>query len=147
MNRDSEITLRPAKSEDHDEILKIAKQSKYTKDFSNRVMFSSDDAYEKGWIRVAEVDGKIVGFTCVRHAKRWPETILYFIGVDDEHKSQGIGEDMIHMVMASGPHSRMRLNVMKDNVRAQQFYERLGFEVSGVAINGEAWSMTKEFGE
>mgnify|MGYP000844613663 CR=1 FL=1 len=141
----TEVTFRKAVEEDHVALVKLAKTSKYTKDFSNRVMFSSPLVYEKGWIAVAEVKGQIVGFSCVRHKTRWPETVLYFIIIDEAYRSLKIGEKLIEYVMNDGPHTSMRLNVMKDNEAAKRFYDRLGFNVVGYAINGDAYSMTKEF--
>ena len=139
------MRVRNAHSCEHDMILAIAKTSRYTKDFSNRVMFSSDAAYEKGWIKVAESDaGEIIGFTCVRHKTRQPETMLYFITIHPEWRGQGVGKIMLDEVMDDGPHSRMALNVMKDN-EAVSFYENLGFERVGEAINGGAWRMEREW--
>lgn len=142
----SKFIVRSATVEDHKALVALAKTSKYTKDFSNRMMFSSDAAYEKGWIRLAEEeDGTIIGFTCVRHKSRFPETMLYFIVVDPEYRSQGIGEILIKDAVQHAPTNMMRLNVMKDNTQAKKFYDRLGFTVAGVAIDGTAWSLEKEF--
>lgn len=135
--------LENATVEDHNQIVAIAKTSPYTKDFSNRVMFSSDAAYEKGWIKIAIQEAQIVGFTCVRHKVRDPETMLYFITVLPDWRSQGIGELLLDEVMRTGPHQLMALNVMKENERAVQFYQRLGFEVTGEAMNGEAHRMER----
>ena len=76
MNRET-YSIRAATPDDHPDILAVTKTSKYTKDFSNRVMFSSDAAYEKGWIMIAENPGtKMLGFTCVRHKVREPVTMV-----------------------------------------------------------------------
>lgn len=139
------IKFRTAREEEHAQLVRLAKTSQYTRDFSNRVMFSSERAYEKGWIRVAEVDGEIAGFSCVRHSIRWPETVLYFIVVAEHMRSKGLGEAMIHDIMRHSPHKKMRLNVMVDNVRAVAFYQRMGFTIAGTAIGAAAYSMVKEF--
>lgn len=154
MNLD-DIFIRPAYHQDHKEIVALAKRSKYTSDFSNAVMFSSERAYDNGWIKVAEKleetangrlqSGPIVAFTCVRHKTRVPETVLYFVQVAEEYRSLRLGEIMLDEVMRTGPHKTMRLNVMKDNERAIKFYERLGFAIVGEAIGGNAVAMTKEY--
>lgn len=140
-----EVRVRTATPADHDAIFKVAKTSKYTKDFSNRVMFSSDAAYEKGWIAVAETDeGEIIGFTCVRHKSREPKTMLYFITVRPDWGGHGIGRDLLDAVMAHSPHRVMELNVMKDN-EALNFYLRLGFRIVGDAMGGQAHRLEKEW--
>lgn len=138
------IIYSTALPDDHKKILQIAKQSKYTKDFGS-MMFSSPEAYAKGWIRVALRGLDIVGFTCVRHKVRAPETVLYFITVDESARSQGVGWQLIEEAMASGPHKVMTLNVSKTNTRALEFYLRHGFKVVGEAIEGTAHAMRKEF--
>ncbi len=136
---------RLATVEDHPDILAIAKTSKYTKDFGNRLMFSSDAAYEKGWILVAvDILEVIVGFTCVRHKVREPVTMLYFITITPKERDKKIGELLLDDVMRRGPHTCMALNVMKEN-RAVSFYERLGFKIAGDAFGGEAYRMVKEW--
>lgn len=139
------LVLRAATVEEHATLAKIAKTSPYTRDFTNTVMFSSEQAYEKGWIRVAELDGQIVGFTCVRHKKRFPETALYFIQIIESHRSRGIGEIMLQDIVDNAPTKTIRLNVMRDNEGARRFYERLGFTVAGYSIGGEALSMVREY--
>ena len=136
--------IRVATPDDHAAICVVAKTSKYTKDFSNRLMFSSDAAYAKGWILVAEHRGEILGFTCVRHKVREPVTMLYFITVHPDERGGFIGERLLKHVMQQSPHTCMALNVMKEN-RAVSFYERLGFKIAGDAFGGEAYRMVKEW--
>lgn len=128
----------------HDEIAKVAKTSQYTRDFTNRVMFSSDAAYEKGWIRVMKHDGKIVGFYCVRHKTRGDRaTKLYFITVIPEYRDKGVGEMLMEDLKreASRHNGIIELDVAKDN-RAKSFYDRHGFTVEhGDALGGAAWRM------
>lgn len=137
--------IRTATPDDHEAIFRVAKQSKYTKDFSNRVMFSSDAAYEKGWIRVVEKDGKIVAFTCVREKVRQPEVVLYFIGIDPSAKRSGVGKALIEDIMHRTKHRRLALNVAKDNEEARAFYERLGFTVAGESLGGSGLALKKEW--
>lgn len=120
----------------HPEIMKIAKLSKYTRDFSNH-MFSGEEMYKKGWISaVMDDQGKVVGFSCVRHKTRTPETSLYFIGLAPEQKGLGLGSRLIDHIKDSSPHRCIQLNVMKDNEPALGFYKRLGFRELGPALKG-----------
>ncbi len=138
-------SIRKATESDHDTLVKIAKTSKYTKDFSNRMMFSGPTAYEKGWIKVAVLPGgEILGFSCVRHKVRAPETMLYFITITPERRSEFIGQRLLEEVMKDSPHKTMSLNVMKDN-RAVSFYKRLGFRIVSDAMQGQAHRMSKEY--
>lgn len=137
------IGFKIAGQQDHEKILKLAKTSKYTKDFSNAVMFSSPAAYAKGWIRIAENEaGEVVGFTCVRHKVREPKTVLYFLNVREDVRKQNVAKMLLDLVMSDSPHKTMQLNVMKDN-EAKGFYDRQGFQVTGEAINGQAHQMEK----
>ncbi len=102
--------------------------------------------YEKGWIRVAEytqADGfrgryGIVGFTCVRHKVRSPETVLYFIGADSSLRSAGIGSLLLKDLIQQTPHKIIALNVMKENMSAVRFYMERGFQSAGEGLKGKA---------
>ena len=139
------LELRVATEDEHKEISKIFNQSPYTSAFTNRMMFSSHSAYEKGWIRVATVGGVIVGCTCVRHKVREPKTMLYFITIDQDQKTKGIGRMLLDNIMDNSPHKLMELNVAKDNKEAISFYVRLGFVTVGEGLKGEAWRLEKEW--
>lgn len=132
------LKIRVASHADHAAITKIAKQSKYTKDFTNMI-FSGKDCYEAGRIRVALQGGKVVGFTCFRHRQRDSVTVLYFVGVEMMLRSQGIGERLLTDLwdVSTG---EVEFKVMKDN-RAVALYQRLGFKTVGTAYKDEAWVM------
>ncbi len=128
------VKIRQAvKAQDHDTLVKIARKSCYISAFGS-IMFSSDQAYEKGWIRLAEdADGNILGFTCVRHKSRTPETMLYFIMIDPEVESQGVGQALMRDLETQTPHRPYALKVELRNERAIAFYERLGYVATGPA--------------
>lgn len=132
------IKVTLAQEADHAPLLVIAKQSRYTKDFSNQVMFSSPAAYEKGWILRADQEGtawtKPLGFACVRHKTRVPQTVLYFIGVAKEAKRLGVGRALLEEILRTSPHEELVLNVMRENNEARAFYQRLGFEPTGARV-------------
>lgn len=140
------MIIRPALQTEHKEILKISKQSPYTKDFSNSMMFSSEAAYAKGWIRVAVGDDGIIdGFTCFRVKKREPVTVLYFVGVRMERKRVGLGWWLVQDMMEFSPNKRLKLNVAKDNIAARAFYDRHGFWVDGDSLGGKGLALSKDF--
>ncbi len=136
------ITIRPATYDDHQVLVVLARQSRYTRDFSNHI-FSGPLAYTKGWIRVAVDDchGVIVGFTCVRHKVREPKTSLYFIVVDGMWKGQGVGSKLLTDLWHQTPHDVIHFNCAKDNDEALVFYERRGFEQIGDSLGGTAWQL------
>lgn len=141
------IRIAQAAQADHGALVRIARTSPYTKDFSNAVMFSSPAAYAKGWIRMAiaetetlDVPSSIVGFYCVRHKSRSPETMLYFITVLPEVRTQFVGKLLMDDMKRQSPSRHIALNVMKDN-RAVAFYLREGFLITGEALGGHAHRM------
>lgn len=141
---DSPYIMREARVEEHDEIARLAKTSPYTRDFTNRVMFSSDAAYAKGWIRVLIKDKKIIGFYCIRNKVRGDRaTKLYFITVHPDWRGKGVGEMLMLALMEQARRHGgvIELDVAKDN-RAKSFYDRHGFRVEhGEALGGAAWRM------
>ena len=150
------MMIRPARHSEHRAVLALAKTSKYTRDFGN-MMFSSEDAYNKGWIVVAEpfMGAQRIfpevprpwGFYCVRHKVREPATSLYFITVhpDVRFSNLKIGTKLLQHMVRTTPHRRIQLNVMKDNDSAIKFYLRHGFVIAGDGLRGQAHRMVREW--
>lgn len=137
--------IRKAKKTDHKRILELAKMSPHTRDYGH-MMFSGDEAYKKGWIRVFDAGrGGILGFTCVRHKVRDPETSLYFIGIHSKCQRQGMGEQLLEDLKKETPHDRIILNVMKDNKQAIQFYEKHGFTCLGDSLKGKGFQLVLDW--
>lgn len=144
------MTVYCAREDEHDEIVKLAKQSPYTSDFSNRVMFSNSAAYAKGWITVSRDEhgdepGQLAGFACIRDKVRQPEVSLYFIGVAPAYRRRGVAQLLIKHVMAFAKSRRMALNCAKDNEGALAFYQQLGFARTGESLEGAGWRLEKVF--
>lgn len=133
--------IREATLADHKELVRIAKQSKYTSAFSNMI-FSGEDCYAAGRIRVAVLGGQLVGFTCFRHRKRNPATVLYFVAVDSSKRGRGIGTELMRDLDAVSI-GVVEFKVMKDN-SAVRLYKRLGFADVGEALDGNAWVMRND---
>ena len=134
------IHITPAnKEQDHKALVRFAAKSKYTRDFSNELMFSSEAAYNKGWIlKCVDDEGNIIGMSCVRHKSREPVTMVYFIIVAESVRGMGIGRKLLKQLVKDGPHTTIQLSVMKDNTEAMQFYKRLGFKIVGETMKGKA---------
>jgi len=123
----------------HDEIVKLARLSPFTRDFSNH-MFSGEEAYKKGWIGMTRHHGSpnnINGFVCVRHCSNRPYTSLYFIGVMENAKGTGISDALLNWVIDHTPHKQIRLGCMNDNMEGNNFYTKHGFTTVGEKYKGK----------
>lgn len=139
------MNFRIAPESDHERLVKIASQSPYTKAFSNRMMFSSPDAYAKGWVSAAyDEEGSPRGFACVRVKVREPVTVLYFLAVQQGKRRRGTARGLLDELMARSAHRTLRLGVMKENP-ALGFYRHLGFEVTGEAYEGKGYTMERVY--
>jgi len=140
------IKIRTAGIHEHDKVMEIAKTSKYTRDFSH-MMFSGEAAYQKEWIRVAEEEstGVLVGFYCVRHKVRSPETTMYFITVRPGFTKLGVASALLEDLKAQCPNNRIVLNVMNDNKPALGFYAKHGFNTVGPALKGKGVQLSLEW--
>lgn len=140
------MPIRVATRADHEAILKIARQHPCTRDFSNH-MFSGEAAYEKGWVWVADAgpDTPVLGFYCVRHKVRTPATSLYFIGVHEEMRGAGLGDQLLRHMEEHSPHPRVELNVANMNPRALSFYLARGYVIAGDALKGTGKALEKEW--
>lgn len=156
------MNIRPATMADRDELVRISKTHKAGNGFTNALMFSGQVHFDKGWLRVAEIDGKIVGFTCFRH-KRFKHTKLYYIMVDPAARrgmdldkktveagtvSKGIGQALLDDLIKCSPHKALRLDCLKANTGALAFYDKNGFEYVGEGLNDahgvpSAWVLEK----
>lgn len=127
------LECRRATIGDHANILVFARQSPYTKDFGNQIMFSGPAHYAKGWIRVA-VDSDtnhIVGFTCRREKIRTPRTKLYFLATDMSCYRLGVAKALVNDLQGALPLDRgdIELSCAKSNAAARALYLKLGFVV------------------
>lgn len=128
------VKIRAATEADVPEIVRISKQSPYTKGVTNpRVV--SPDTIARGEMGVAATKQGLIAFVAVRHLVRKPWTTLHYIGVDERYRSQGIGERLVRWVMRNSPHGRIRLISEMSNPRSHGFYQRLGFELTGEGAN------------
>lgn len=142
------VIIKPCLPEEHVPLCKLAKTSKWTRDFSNH-MFSGTHAYAREWIQGAylyeDQQDKLVGFYCVRHKVRTPATTLYFITVDPAHYRQGIAEALLGHMKEHSPHPCIELNVGVANVEAAAFYKKHGFVEVGPSLPKQKSDGTTEW--
>jgi ribosomal protein S18 acetylase RimI-like enzyme len=135
--------IRPARFEEHAAIMRVAKQTKWTKDFSNALMFSSAEHYAKGWVLAALLSDTIVGFASYRVKVRQPETVLYFVGVDPKWRGRGIAWQLIERVMERSTHKKLTLKCARDNPVATEFYRKHLFATK--SSDPKYWIMERDF--
>jgi ribosomal protein S18 acetylase RimI-like enzyme len=146
------LKIRPATQADHDRLSQISRSHRAGQGFTH-FMFSGEAAYSKGWIRVAvadggDMDGDILGFTCVRHKVRQPKTMLYYIIVDtiyrkDTSPAVRVGQSLLDDLMRQSPHRIIELSCLKDNEPALKFYAKNGFVQMGESLKGKGWHLEK----
>lgn len=135
--------VRPATVAEHATLLKLAKTSPHTKDFGNHI-FSGEQHYAKGWIRVLLQHGKVVGFTCFRHKVRTSETKLYFLVVDPSLRGRGLGKRLMLDLESCCAARTIRLDCAKSNP-ACAFYRALGYTEEGDSLEGTALRFVKSW--
>lgn len=124
------MPVKTASIQDHQELVRIARTSRYTQSFSNQI-YSGPQMYERGWIGKFEERGKIKGLICLRHAVRKKKTVVYDVVVAPEYKGRGIGRALICWAMQTSPFGAISLNVDNENKEALKFYRSLGFKRVG----------------
>jgi ribosomal protein S18 acetylase RimI-like enzyme len=84
-----------------------------------------DEDWSLGWLAVSE--SKIVGM--VLTSEQW----ISDLWVLREHRNHGVGQALLSQgetEIAGRGHATLRLRVVKSNVRAVSFYNRLGWRVA-----------------
>jgi ribosomal protein S18 acetylase RimI-like enzyme len=145
------LVIQTATLQDHAAIMRVAKQTPWTKDFGNQLRYSSPQNYERGWILVAKVPNleatpgvyKVIGFACFRPKVRQPETTLYFVGVDPAARRRGIGWALIEHMMAQVVPPKLVLKCGKNNPDAKKFYDKHQFRTVG--NDDDFWYMQRVF--
>jgi ribosomal protein S18 acetylase RimI-like enzyme len=106
----------------------------------NAARLREDIARGRGSVEniVAEGNGAVVGWACTGPCRDEDagsgDGELYALYVLPEHLSTGVGRALLEEAVAQAASRgwpRLRLWVLKDNVRARRFYEIAGFEPDG----------------
>lgn len=138
----SRFRIEKAQYHVHDlEICRIARQSRYTRDFTSHRFFreSIRETYAKGEVGVALELGRVVGFVYVKHLriKSRPYSVIHYMGVDEAWRGLGIGERLLDWALASSPHKRIQLSCEHSNQPGMKFYEAAGYVAVGGGVYGE----------
>jgi ribosomal protein S18 acetylase RimI-like enzyme len=115
---------------DHKTIVRLARQSPFTRSLSVRYI---DTYYHRGevgkLVRYSGLsnDWETVGFILVRHCVRRPYTSVYYVVVDEQHRGRGLGGRLLDWAEGQSPWTETRLGVDERNDGARRYWERLGF--------------------
>ncbi len=124
----SDIRVRRAKTEDLDAVKSLADANRIALGFVLRPSLAV--SIQKGWLLVAERNGRIIGFIHYRHRKD-AQTTVYQICVDQLWRGQGIGRTLMQTLLnesASMGQTVVRLKTPAD-IPANRFYQALGFQL------------------
>ena len=136
---------RGVRETDHKTLVSLANMSRFTSAFSDD-RFSSIEAYKKGWVRVAIYGNTIVGLSCVRHKKREPKTVLFFLIVHPTMRCHQVGARMLTDLRRQTPYKCIKLHVHRENPDAKKFCERNGYSVVGQTTpRGYGWEMERSW--
>lgn len=117
---------------DHKELLKLARQSPYTKGFAD--VRYVQEYYERDWILRT---WNMAAFACIRHCVRSPWTTIYYLGVAPEARGKGLGAAMVREISLRTPHGELRCGVDEANLEGQAFWKAMGFRRFGLATTNK----------
>jgi ribosomal protein S18 acetylase RimI-like enzyme len=148
-----DITVRPAKNEDHPAVERLLRQvAQLHADLRPEIFSPGDQKYDTkryyGLLRDADTPilvaenqaGKVLGYAMLQaksvggnHPVLLPRTFLYIddLCVDEAARGQGVGTALMEAVRAlaeSRGIAKIELNVWACNEGATRFYEGLGFQ-------------------
>lgn len=119
------MQIKEYNSRDREQILSMGRRSKRRE--------AKIDAVEKlkpFYCFVAEEDSKIYGFVIMESLG--DNVSYYMVQINVLEKRRGIGSLLVNKLFEyAGPGGHISLNVNTDNTSARQFYESLGFKISG----------------
>ena len=100
-----------------------------------------DGARVVPWFRAIAADGGLVGFVMIaERTEAHPVTFLWRLLIDRRHQRRGIGERALDLIagklLTDGEH-RLLTSWVPGRGSPESFYRRLGFEPTGVVIDGE----------
>ena len=126
------IKIRPLTQADVEQVLAITAASPEAAAWSRQAYQAFLDAPGRGFCRVAEQGGTVVGLVCVRVIGE--ESELLNIAVHPSARGQGVGSQLMEQALREAAQTganRMFLEVRETNAPALRLYERLSFAVSG----------------
>lgn len=114
-------------------ICDIARQSRYTRDFSSHMFFRNDieNTYAKGEVGVAVSRGVLLGFVYCKHVKRGGEkSVIHYMGVAEPYQGKGLGVGRALLEWAKAEAAKrsgvLELSCETSNEGAEKFYRACG---------------------
>lgn len=155
-----EIVIRPAQPEDQSAVYGVLYESWNTsyapllgRNAALKMMPTSSllkifmqvaDRQDEVQFDVAEIDGRVAGFVCSQPDFYLNRHFLGMLYVRPTHQHRGIGQRLLASTIACAGKTRaLRLHILRDNTKAQIFYERHGFNVIRNGWDWAAWQPIK----
>lgn len=132
MDGKESVVFRPMQVEDIPRV-KIVERACFPVPWSRGIFLSELTKNDSAFYVVAEIDGEIVGYAGV-----WiilDEGHVTNIAVHPKHRRKGIGRQLMEQITAFAilrGAQRMTLEVRVGNLVAQDLYQKLGYEFSGI---------------
>lgn len=117
--------LRPARSTDAGKTAAVLSGFIDETDWMPRIHTRAEDVsftadmIDRGWVTVAELDARVVGFSAREGA------MIHALYVDAQARNQGCGASLLQAIQQEQDH--LTLWTFQANTGAQRFYERHGF--------------------
>lgn len=124
---DRDVVIRKAEITDLEAIKQLADKNRLALGFVLRPALAA--GILQGWVLIAEqIGGGLIGFVHYRH-RRNQQTTLYEICIAEEHRSKGIGHQLVSALVveaATVGKAYIQLRAPVD-IPANAFYQRIGF--------------------
>lgn len=146
------INIRPAAEQDASEVFKLTSSARHKAylalidlsqqtDFlsKNRINTDNFNKWNQHFTKyasnsnytcmVAELDGKVVGWYCLRNDVE--EYVLMYLFVDPNYQGKGTGRKLLNDALSRAKTKHTRLSVLSANSRSIAFYKEFGFVDKG----------------
>ena len=139
----SKISLREINSDTVRPICRLTVSDHQNKFVApNSISIAQAHFSKHAWFRAIYADDTPVGFAMLHDEPEKPEYFLWRFMIDAQYQGLGFGRQAIELLIE---HVKMRpnatvflLSVVQEDGGPQQFYEKLGFELTGGFDDGEA---------
>ena len=131
MTSGNDFSIRPALTTDIDAIKQLADKHRNELGFLRRPALLR--AIQRCELLVAQHRADLVGFIEYRH-RQDKQTTLYNVVVHPEYRGLGVGRHLVFTLEKEAQEREKSLVLLKcpDDLPANQFYERIGYEKSNV---------------
>ncbi|MFB6346493.1 MAG: ribosomal protein S18-alanine N-acetyltransferase [bacterium] len=122
------MTVRKMLVEDIQQVAEVEEEC-FPRPWNQEALYRDYAQNPSSYFYVMEDDNSIVG-----HLGLWrrdDHVHVTTLAVRSDHRRQGVGTSLINRVREDFPDRDITLEVRKSNDTAQQFYKKLGFQVTG----------------